>query len=228
MIKTILIVFALVLFSHASLHRLPNGSPLYIWNTTEQLGIGTYYTHPNLAEIPDQVGPAKWIISPSQQAYFLNITTSGIQWTFENLTYTVISGTCYVSNGLGTYASLVSAYTNAAKIGEDGIYDIYMGVVNDWGYCGFGLSVIAYINSFDNTLYYYAYTQFAPLPAAYLGLGITATGAIDTPVTFIGRIFTDIPPLPAICLALNVSSPSAQWCNNYFLPCGGFGMPGCS
>lgn len=209
--------------------RLPVGSPLTTFYTRQTV-IGTYTdVVPQYFESGTE--PCTIIVEPGV-GYILNQTDDfAIQWTFNNGTYLLEYNDdideffCWYSF-YGTYANLTKAYENAVKIDEYGIYDRYIGYVNDYGECGYGTMVQFLINSLDNTIWRFAGSAFTPLLYDYPF--ISAFSQLrQAEIAFPG--VGTIPPLPEVCWSLNVSDPTTNYCydNHYGFLCTGWGEYPC-
>ena len=217
-------LFLLVVIGSIHGARLPIGTSWTGWST-EQTVWGNYLdyiTGEGLAE----KAPMTIAVNPGKSAYYIDAsaTVGGIQWTLANGTYFTINGQCWYSPA--NYTTEVAAYQNLVKVGEEGQYDFYVGWVDDWGLCSYGLGVTASVNTIDNTIHNLAFAQFAPL-SFIPPINITVSGTYN--VVTAAPNYAPIPALPKVCSSLNLNNPANIWCD-YLKPgatCNGFGQLQC-
>ena len=209
--------------------RLPFGSPFTGWSKVGQTAYGTFFGALNLPPpIPQYngTGPAVFVIDPVHKGYFLNLTLlGGIQWTLENGTYVQFASGCTFDATYGTYDKQVESYSQVLKIGQYDSYgcgfggcDFYLGMPNDFGTCGLGISTNFLINPENGALVSQTFSQWVG-NTADLGW-YTTVGTINLTRWDFEHI--QIPPLPEACWSLNVNNPSSLFCDVTAFPEDGY------
>jgi len=208
--------------------RLPFGSPFTGWSKVAQTAYGTFFGALNLPPPYPQfngTGPAVFVIDPAHKAYFLNLTLlGGIQWTLENGTYVQFASGCTFEPIYGTYEKQVASYSQVLKIGQYYSYgcgfegcDFYLGMPNDFGTCGLGISTNFLINPSNGAIVSQTFSQWVGNtgPDWY-----TTVGTIN--LTRWDFEHVQIPPLTEACWSLNVNNPSSLFCEVTAFPEDGY------
>ena len=125
--------------------RLPIGTPFTAFNGTLQTVFGSYTEYQTTYNSAG-VSPYEAVFLPGEAYYFnQGPGLGGVQWTLPNGTYFYFDMpgefvACWYSF-TGTYNYQMDVFKTIVKIGEQGIFDWYLGFANDFGACGMGATL---------------------------------------------------------------------------------------
>lgn len=207
--------------------RVAIGTPFLGYTSVSQTLSATYFQY---VSVYNSYGTGEGgIIGVPGEGYVVNSDPDfgGIQWTLPNGTYFYINYGgfilgCWYSFA-GTLENETNAVNNAIKIGEDGIYDVYLGYIDTYGACGLGGVEEFLVNSYDGSLGSVSFAFFSPVPKGdEFIIPTTVSGGYQVQNVTIGGAV--LPPLPEICWSLDVNDPASNYCFfwHFGLPCTGF------
>lgn len=237
MMKTLIVLFFIGMslvcglrqLGLASQQRLPIGTLFTAFNSTQTI-YGNYYQY--VTDV-NQVATVPFsAVFAGNNGYVINggAGIGGTQFTLPNGTYFYQEGfgapTCLYSF-VGALDIELDNLTFAAKVGEVGVFDWYLGWVNSSKTCGVGGGLQVLVNSQDGTIWEISLSNFTPLPSGVSPVPTTTTGNYQTTTAIPG--YAVLPALPEACWSLDVNDPTTNYCFNlnYGFPCTGFGSFQC-